>query len=423
MSKLAQQRELRNAKAKEANELYNRTPADQRMSTEDTDKFDAIVNEVTAIDAEIKRADAANQLLAADDGAQVNLLLNKHTKEPSNHENKEEGAAIRAYFKAGGIKNLNQDQLAAMSARQTQDIRNAMSTTTAAEGGYTVNVEQMRSLETAKKAYGGMRNVANIVPTATGATIPWPTSDATAEMGAILPQNTPTGRQDTTFGVVNLDAYMYTSLDIAIPFQLLQDSFIDLEAFINEILAVRLGRIQNQHFTTGTGTAQPRGIVTGSGVGRIGAVGNTLSVTYDDLVRLEHSLDPAYREMPGVGYMMNDASVMAIRLIKDPNGRPIFVPGYEAGAVIDGGAPDKLMGRKITINQDMPVMAANAKSILFGAFNKYIIRDVMDLTLFRMNDSAFTRNAQVGFLALQRSGGNLIDINGSTVKHYQNSAT
>ena len=80
------------------------------------------------------------------------------------------------------------------------------------------------------------------------------------------------------------------------------------------------------------------------------------------------------------------------------------------------------MGRPIYINQDMPVMAANAKSILFGQLSKYVVRDVMDLTLFRMTDSAFTLNGQVGFVGFMRSGGNLIDAGGAN-KYYQNSAT
>lgn len=67
-------------------------------------------------------------------------------------------------------------------------------------------------------------------------------------------------------------------------------------------------------------------------------------------------------------------------------------------------------------------MAAGAKSILFGDMKKYFIRDVMDLTVFRMTDSAFTLNGQVGFVAFTRTGGNLVDAGGA-VKHYANSAT
>jgi HK97 family phage major capsid protein len=79
-------------------------------------------------------------------------------------------------------------------------------------------------------------------------------------------------------------------------------------------------------------------------------------------------------------------------------------------------------GCPITINDDVAAMAANAKSILCGDFGKYVVRRVMDLTMFRMTDSAFTLNGQVGFVAFQRCGGNLIDAGGS-VKYYANSAT
>ena len=70
----------------------------------------------------------------------------------------------------------------------------------------------------------------------------------------------------------------------------------------------------------------------------------------------------------------------------------------------------------------MAAMAANAKSILFGDFGKYLIRDVMDVTLFRMTDSAFTLKGQVGFVAFCRSGANMVD-NGGAIRHYANSAT
>jgi HK97 family phage major capsid protein len=66
-------------------------------------------------------------------------------------------------------------------------------------------------------------------------------------------------------------------------------------------------------------------------------------------------------------------------------------------------------------------MAANAKSILFGDYGHYMIRDVMQVTMFRFSDSAYTKKGQVGFLAWARSGGNLLDT--AAVKYYQNSAS
>jgi HK97 family phage major capsid protein len=309
-----------------------------------------------------------------------------------------------------------------MQSRQTPEIRNAMSTTTTTEGGYTVATEYQKSVEVLMKAFGGMRNVATRIQTGSGMTMNFPTSDPTAEVGEIVGQNAAVAALDTTFGNVTLDTYKYSSKKIALPFELIQDSFIDIESYVQNILAMRLGRIQNTHFTVGAGSTLPYGVITGASTGKTGTTGQTLTVIYDDLVDLEHSLDPAYRNQPGVGYMMADSSVKVLRKIKDSQSRPIFVPGYEANAMIDGGAPDRLMGRPIYINQDVAAMAANAKSIAFGQFSKYIIRDVMDLTLFRMTDSAFTLNGQVGFVAFMRSGGRLID-NGGAVRLYVNSAT
>lgn len=418
MNKLAQLRERRNAKAKAAHELNAKFPADQRMPAEEASNLDALLAEVEAIDDEIGREQRVLQLEVENNPvAQQEALLNAATRDPSKQS--KTAPALRAFL-AGGIVALSAEQLAEVRARQTPDIRAAMSTTTPAEGGYTVAAEYQRQLEEAMKAFGGIRQVATVMRTATGAQMNFPTADATAETGEILGQNAAATTGETTFGNTTLDVYKYSSKKIALPFELVQDSFIDIEAYIQGLLAMRLGRITSTHFTTGTGSGQPRGIVVGAASGKVGTTGQTLTVIYDDLIDLEHSVDPAYRSMPGVGYMMNDASVKVIRKIKDSQARPIFVPGYETG--VPGGAPDTLLGRRIYISQEMAVMAANAKSILFGALSKYVIRDVMDLTLFRMTDSAFTLNGQVGFVAFTRTGGNLIDAGGA-VKYYANSAT
>lgn len=417
MSKLAQLRERRNAKAGEAQALNAKFPADQRMPRDDADKLDTILAEIEAIDGEIARESRLAKLAAEQTDNLLNRARDEATRDPSKHS--ENSKALRAYL-TGGIGALSDQQRAELAARVTQDIRAAMSTTTNSEGGYTVATEYMRSLEQAMKAWGGMLEVATIIQTGSGAQMNFPTADATAEVGEIIGQNSPATGGDTAFGNTTLDVYKYSSKKIALPWELVQDTFLDIEAYIQAVLAMRIGRITNTHFTVGTGTGQPRGIVTAAGVGKTGATGQTTSVTYDDLVDLEHSVNRAYRSSPRCGWMMADTSLRSVRKIKDSQGRPIFVPGYEQGN--PGGAPDRLLGRPITVNDDVPAMAANAKSILFGDMAKYVVRRVMDLTLFRMTDSAFTLNGQVGFVAFQRIGGNLIDAGGA-VKHYANSAT
>lgn len=417
MSKLAQLRERRNAKALEAKALNDKFPADKRMPKEDVERLDAILDEIADIDSEIKRTQRLAEAEAAANGSDLEALRNAATREPSKHG--ENTSALRSYL-TGGIAALSDAQRQALQARITPDIRAAMSTTTNSEGGFTVAPEYMRSLEEAMKAFGGMLEVSNVIRTTSGALMNFPTADATAEEGEIVGQNTGPADGETTFGNTTLAVQRYSSKKIALPWELVQDSFLDIEAYVQGLLAIRLGRITNKHWTIGDGSNKPRGIVVGSAQGKVGVTGQTQAVTYDDLVDLEHSVNRAYRAMPGCGWMMADSSVRSVRKIKDGQGRPIFVPGYETG--VPGGAPDTLMGRRITVNDDVPAMAANAKSILFGAFSKYVIRQVMDLTLFRMTDSVFTLNGQVGFVAFQRMGGNLVDAGGG-VKHYANSAT
>lgn len=413
-SKLAQLRAQRDAKAKAAHELNAKTPTDQRMPAADASALDALLAEVEAIDSEITRETRLNEV-AGNAQAEHEAALNASIKDGGGKS--DEAAALRAMLK-GGLSALSQEQRQAMAMRQNPDIQAAMSTTTGSEGGYTVATEFSRQLIEAMKATGSVRSVASNIRTSTGAQMLFPTTDATAEEGELLAQNTTAAVLETTFGQASLDVYKYSSKSIALPFELLQDSMFDIEAYIQNLLRLRLGRIQDRHHVLGTGTSQPRGVVTASTVGKTGTTGQTTSVIYDDLVDLEHSVDPAYRA--NCRYMMNDSTLKALRKIKDSQNRPIFVPGYETGN--PGGAPDRLLGREIVINQYMPVMAASAKSILFGDFSKFLVRDVMDVTLFRMTDSAFTLKGQVGFVAFCRSGANMVD-NGGAIKHYANSAT
>ena len=428
MSDIKALRERRDALAKNLTDLVDakKTP---EWKDEHQRAYDQAMAEIAAIDASITRhtnAMAAIGAAAADRGDISDDLRNEYTRTPGAHHNPAESAALRAYL-SGGMMALDPESIQRMRARQSGDIaaamrlpQGAMSTTTPAEGGYTVATEYFRQLTEAMKAYGGIRSVATVMPTGTGAQMNFPTADATSEEGEIVGQNAAAASLDTAFSNISLDVYKYSSKKIAIPFELLQDSMFDIDAYISALLTLRIGRITSKHFTTGDGSSKPYGIITGSTAGKVGTTGQTVTVTYDDLVDLEHSVDPIYRSAPGAGWMMHDSSLKVIRKIKDLDGRPIFVPGYEQGN--PGGAPDRLLGKPITISQEMAVMAANAKSILFGDMSRYIIREVMDLTLFRMMDSAFILNGQVGFVAFNRQGGRLVDVGGA-VKHYANSAT
>jgi HK97 family phage major capsid protein len=413
MNSIQALRERRNAKALEAKKLLDDHPA-EKWSKEVEGKVDALYAEIDDIDAQISR----HQKLLDLSAEQTFSDVKNNKKLPGAAEiDLPENFAKSCYSKwlRGGDN--------AISGEEWTKLRATMSTTTTTEGGYTVPTEVAKSVVEALKAFGGMRSAAEVFATAAGNDINFPTSDGTAEVGELIAQNTTATGQDPSFGVRTLSVYKYSSKIVAVPIELLQDTVIDMEAFVKNRLVTRLGRITNTHFTTGTGTGQPTGVVTIADSGKVGTTGQTLTVIYDDLIDLIHSVDPAYRVAGNCKFMMNDASVKVIRKLKDTTGRPIWTPGYETGIAL--GQPDTLLGYPVVVNQDIAVMAANAKSILFGDFTYYKIRDVMAISMFRFTDSAYTKLGQVGFLAWMRSGGNFVGVTGTpnAIKYYQNSAT
>lgn len=398
-------REQRSTRAQKLHQLLDANPG-AKWTADLQAQYDAGMAEITQVDAEIDRHQALLALKAEEFAAE---RVGEAAKRVA-HDKKSPAARLFARWVRGGD--------GALTAEEWHGIRATMSTTTGSQGGYAVVSDVAKMLIDSLAASGGMREASQIIVTAEGNPLSFPTTDGTAETGELIAENTTATAADPTFGTVALNAYKFSSKIVAAPFELLQDSQIDIEAFIMSRLATRIGRATNTYFTTGSGSSQPRGVVTGASSGKVGATGQTTTVIFDDLIDLVHSVDPAYRAASTVRFMMNDASLKVIRKLKDGQSRPVFLPGYDG---LGGPMPDALLGYPITINQDVATMAANAKSILFGDFNKYIIRDVMQATLFRFTDSAYAKLGQVGFLMWARSGGNLVDT--TAVKYYQNSAT
>lgn len=398
-------REQRAAKAKSLSEIVSK--ADWKPEV-DQPIYDAGMLEIDAIDAQIKRVNDVNAKVA-EDALKENVIV---AAERIGKDKKSRDNELYAKWLRGGDNAINSEDWSY--------IRNTMSTTTTTEGGYTVQSNVAATLIDALKEYGGMRATSTILQTAQGNPLSFPTSDGTSEVGEWIAQNVTATGADPSFGTVALNVFKASSKIVAVPYELLQDSTIDIEAFVAGRLAARLGRITNTGYTVGTGSAQPNGIVTAASTGVTAANSSSqvTAITYDSIIDLIHSVDPAYRARRCT-FMMNDASVKVIRKVKDGQSRPLFVPGYEVG--VPGGAPDTLCGYPIVVNQDVAVMAASAKSVVFGDLASYYIRDAMEVTLFRFTDSAYTKLGQVGFLGWMRTGGNLLDT--AAVKLFVNAAS
>lgn len=406
-------KELREKRAKlvaDARELTDKVPAGTAMATEIAAKFDEMMDGADKLKADIdriERMEASEDHLgqrrehrAARDGIST---------DEATAQDRLEDKAFGSYLRHG-MANMSEDERKVA----TKKIQASQGTNTGTAGGYTVAPTFFGSMIDAELAFGGMLELSYVFETDTGAELPIPTDNDTSNEGSILGENQTAPEGDVTFGAVNLNGYVYTSKAIRVSNILLNDSAFDLEMFLADKMGTRIARATNRHFTVGTGSSQPTGIMTAATQGNVGAVGETASIIIDDFLNLEHSVDIAYRK--NANFMMHDQTLKSVKMLKDSQNRPLWLPGF---AVKE---PDTINGYPYSINQHMPQMAANARSVAFGDFSKYFIRRVAGAQVLRL-DQLYALSNQTVFVAFQRWDGNLVDAGTHPVKYFANSAT
>tara|TARA_A100001201_G_C4095729_1_gene203685 strand:+ start:3585 stop:4904 length:1320 start_codon:yes stop_codon:yes gene_type:complete len=277
---------------------------------------------------------------------------------------------------------------------------------TGSAGGFTIPEGFQAELEKAMLAFGPMLNpaVTRELVTPSGNKIPWPTVDDTGNTGEFHAEGsavTDDGGADPVFGQRELDAFVYDSEIVKASIELLSDTFMNMEGVLGELLGERLGRIGNAVLTTGTGSGQPNGIVTAASVGVTAA--SATAVTFDEIIDLIHSVDPAYRQAPTLRFMFNDTTLGVLRKIKDGDGNYLW---QQADA--RAGEPASIFGYAYTVNQAMPAMTTGLDSILFGDMNKYVVRKVEGTTVFRFGEK-YMNELEIGFMAYNRFDGELIN--------------
>lgn len=259
-------------------------------------------------------------------------------------------------------------------------------------------------------AYGKVRMLASPIRTSTGTPYSLPYVNDTANEVSSRDENDSAGSEvKPTTGKQAWAAYSYTSEVIMITIEIDRDAVYNMESMIRTVLAERIGRGTNRLFTTGTGSGQPEGVVTGSTLGVTTA--SATAITDDEVTRLIHSLDPAYREH-NAAFMLHDNVVMTLRLLKDGNDRPVWESSILSGMAL--GLPDTLKGYPYHINQHMDsAITGGKKTMLFGDFSRYYIRTVVPEgapggVLLMRNDSIYQfSNLAIAFAAVIWEDGKL----------------
>jgi HK97 family phage major capsid protein len=384
MSKILELREKR-AKAWDAAKAFldGKRGGDGLLSAEDAATYEKMEADVVALGKEVDRLERQ---------AAIDAELAKATSEPITNKPTYEAAEEKTGRASGEYK---KSFWSAMRGKSAVTVQNALQIGTDSEGGYLVPDEFEATLITALEEENILRQLATVITTGGDRKIPVVATKGTAswvdEEGAI-PES------DDSFGQVSLGAFKLATM-IKVSEELLNDSAFNLESYLAQAFAGRIGSREEEGFLVGNGTGKPTGVFAATGGGQTGVTTASVTViTLDEVLDLFYSLKSPYRR--SAAFIMNDSTVKAIRKLKDSTGQYLWQPS------IKEATPDTILSRPLYTSAYAPEIGAGNKAIAFGDFKYYWIADREGRVFKRLNE-LYAANGQVGFMATQRVDGKL----------------
>lgn len=374
LTALQEQRGRLVTQAREALDEIN-TNTDESRAAELEQRHDAIMSEFDGVEAKIAREERQARIEATAEEARAKGRPDMGSGAVPGADEVEKPSyrdAFVALARAGFNPQEITDEQRAVIKAGVAEFR--AQSTTAGAGGYTVPTDLAAVVDKTLKMWGPMYDeaICTVLNTSGGNPLDFPKTDDTAvaaaqhtEAGAM----TDDGGVDATFTKMTLGAFAYDTEWVQVSMEIMQDSAINIETFIGELLGERLARRVNTELTTGDGTGDPLGIVAASAAGKTSA--STTAFTADEIIDLLHSVDPAYRASPKARFMFNDTTLAAIRKLKQGDGSYLWTMGD-----IREGVPGRLLGVPYSINQACATAATGTKPIVFGDFGKYYVRKV-----------------------------------------------
>ena len=258
-----------------------------------------------------------------------------------------------------------------------------------ADGGYLVPEEYDHRLIDVLTEENIMRGIATKITTSGEHKI---NIAATKPAAAWIEEGGALSFGDATFDQKILDAHKL-HVAIKITEELLYDNAFGLENYIITEFGKALANAEEDAFLNGDGVGKPTGIFDKTKGGEsIGTL--TAALKSDDILDLIYKLKRPYRK--NASFIMNDATLAQIRMLKDNNGQYLWQPSYQANE------PDKILGYNIRTSAFAPTDA-----IAFGDYKYYNIGDRGSRSFKQLNE-LFAGNGMIGYVAKERVDGLLI---------------
>ena len=279
------------------------------------------------------------------------------------------------------------------------------------QGGYAVPDGFLNRIVETKAAYGGIQQIAEVITTADGQSLRWPSNNDTANSAAIATEGSAvaSGGADLVFGTVALDAYTYDAtgtgnVPLLVSKELIQDSAFDIEAYVARKLGQRLGRKMAADYATADGSSKPKGLFADSA--------DTMTATTAYAAFAEHmfQVDQEYRDSGNCRWVFGDTTLAKVVASVDLNGRPLFIPSGEASGA--GRPAGFILGYPVTLDQ------GSGAKVAFGDIRQaFIIRNVRGITI-DVDPYTNIKSRQLAFHAWARTDSDIQDSAAVSISDY-----
>ena len=388
------------------------------LTAEESAKFDEMSQRMDELDEQRKRLEDLDQREA--DLADAEKRYGPLTSEQRTDAGPSEFEKNLRAFLAGerraltitpeGDQRFDVRQLRAI-ATQSRDL--AKSPTTA--GGHTVGTAFYAQLvDHLIEVSGVMQAGPTVLITDKGESLPIPRTTAHSTGTSEIAEGTAITESDPAFNQIVLGAYKYGVL-VQVSYELIEDTYIDLLGYLAMQAGRAVGNAFGARLVTGTGSSQPQGVATAATVGVTGGAGVTGAFTADNLIDLYFSVIAPYRSSPACAWLMKDATLAAVRKLKDTTNQYLWQPSLQQNV------PDTLLGKPVYTDPAVAGVAVSARSVLFGDFSCYFVRQVKDIRFERSDDFAFNADLAT-FKCVLRGDGGLADQSGAIKAFVGNAA-
>ncbi|MEK9524647.1 phage major capsid protein [Streptomyces venezuelae] len=387
--------------------LLDTAEAEKRdLTAEEEQTYQRLNGDIDAIDARAKDLAAAEQRTKDADETFRQLLEKDPAPEARGGAADQELQRVRDWLTgASGSRSLDIAPDKALPLDQR-----TLSKLTAAAGANTVPISFYNRLVAHMIETSGVLAAGpTVLRTATGEQMQIPKTTAHSSSASIVAEAGTLSANEPTFGQVSLDAYKYGFL-LQVSHELANDTAVDLLGYLAMQAGRALGNGFGVHLVTGDGSSKPNGVLTASTLGKTGAASVAGAPGGDDLIDMFYSVIAPYRQSGSCSWLMRDATVAAVRKLKDTTGQYLWQPGLQAGS------PDTILGKPVRTDPNVPAVALGAKSILFGDFSTYFVRQVESLRFERSDDFAFNTDL-ITYRAILRGDGDQVDTTGA-IKHF-----